>query len=56
MQSIFEILSLIGSPDKISNGKSLSKGSLICFISGMEGRRKLKFGEVSLQTCQNFRE
>ena len=26
----------------------------MCYISGAEGRSKLKFGEVGLQTCENF--
>ena len=48
MQSIFEISFLIGNP-----GKFL-RGSITCYISGTEGRRKLKFGEVGPQICQNF--
>ena len=48
MQSIFEILFLVGSLGKIS------KENLICYISGAECRRKLKFGEVGLQICRKF--
>ena len=29
-------------------------GNLNCHILGTEGRRKLKFGEVSFQICPNF--
>ena len=53
MQSIFEILCLIGNPGKIFSGKSLL-GNLICYISEAEGCRKLKCGKVGLQICQNF--
>ena len=34
--------------------KAFLKGNLICYISGTEGRKKLKFGEVGLQIGQNF--
>ena len=55
MPSIFEILFLIGNPGKISKGeKVFLRGNLICYISGTEGCRKLKLGEVGLQICQNF--
>ena len=50
--SIFEILFLIGNPGKISLEESLSKGNLICYISGTEDCRKLKFGEVGFQIRQ----
>ena len=54
MLSFFEILFLIGNLDKISKGKKpFLRGNLICYTSGMEGRRKLKFGKVGL-ICQNF--
>ena len=52
MLSLFEILLLIG---KISKGKKpFLRGSLIRYISGMEGHRKFIFGEVALQICQIF--
>ena len=52
MQSSFEILFLTGNPGKISTGeKAFLRGNLICYISGTESRRKLKFGEVGLQLC-----
>ena len=55
MQSTFEILFLIGNPGEICRGeKAFPRGNLICCISGTEGRRKLKFGEVGFQVCQNF--
>ena len=55
MQSIFEILFLITNPGKTSVGKkSFPRGNLICYISGTEGCRKLKFGKVGLHICQNF--
>ena len=50
--SIFEILFLIGNPGKISMEESLLKGNLICYISGTEDCRKLKFGEVGFQIRQ----
>ena len=56
MQSIFEILFLVGNPGKISKRKSLFKGNLICNISGTKGCKKFKFGEVCLHTYQNFWE
>ena len=56
MQSIFEILFLIGNPGKFLRGKSLSRGKSNLLHLGMEGRGKLKFGEVSLQIRQNFFE
>ena len=34
--------------------KAFLRGNLICYASGTEGCRKLKFGEVGLHTCQNF--
>ena len=34
--------------------KAFLRGNLICYISRTEGRRKLKFGEVGLQICENF--
>ena len=55
MQSIFEILFLIGNRGKISKGeKAFRRGNLICFISETEGHRKLKFVEVGLHICQIF--
>ena len=53
MQSLFEILFVVGNPGKISKGKSFSKGNLSCLISGTESRKELKFGEVALQMCEN---
>ena len=54
MQPIFEILFLIGNPGEICWGeKAFLRGNLICCIS-VTGRRKLKFGEVGFQVCQNF--
>ena len=50
MQSIFEILFLNRNPYKISKGeKAFLRENIICYISGMEGLRKLKFNEVGLQ-------
>ena len=50
MQSIFEVLFLIGKPGKISEGKkAFLRGNLIGYISGTEDCIKLKFGEVGLQ-------
>ena len=34
--------------------KAFLRGNLICFTSGTEGRRKLKFGEVGLQIWLNL--
>ena len=34
--------------------KAFLRRNLICYISGMEDRRKLKFGEFSLQICKMF--
>ena len=39
-------LCLISNPGNFSN--------LICYISETEGRKKLKFGEVSFHICQIF--
>ena len=39
---------------KFLRGKSLLRGNLNSIILGTEGRRKLKFGEVSLHFCQNL--
>ena len=61
MQKPFEILFLIGNPGKISDAlyilceeEAFVKRILMCYISGTECRRKLKFGEVSLLDYQNF--
>ena len=49
MQAIFKILFLIGNPGKIFEWKkAFLMGNLICYTSGTESRRKLKFGEVGL--------
>ena len=45
MHQLFEILFIVGKPSKISKEN--------CHISETECRRKLKFGEVSLQICQS---
>ena len=46
---------LIGNSGRISKGKkSFYGGNVICYNSGTEGRRKLKFDEVSLQINQKF--
>ena len=55
MQPIFQILFLIGNPGKISKGeKAFLRVNLICYISGTEGRRKLKFSTVGLQIFHIF--
>ena len=36
--------------------KAFLRWNLNCHILGTEGRRKLKFGKVSFQICQNFSE
>ena len=38
----------------LSGEKVFLRGNLNCHILGTERRKKLKFGEVSLQICQNF--
>ena len=54
MQTLFEILLLTSNSGKISKGEKHLRGNLSCYISGKEGRRKLKFGDVSPQICQLF--
>ena len=34
--------------------KAFLRGNLICYISGTDGCRKLKFGEIGFQICQKF--
>ena len=54
MESIFDILYNWQPWQNFLGGKALLRGNLICYSSGTEGRRKLKFGEVGLWICQNF--
>ena len=55
MHLFFKILFLIGNPSKIYKGnKAFQRRNLICYFSAMEGHRKLKFGEVSVQARQKF--
>ena len=52
MQSIFEVLFLIGNSGKIS--KAFQRGNLIFYILETKGCRKLKFGEVGVHNCEDF--
>ena len=45
---------LLASLSKFLREKAFLRGNLNCHILGTKGRRKLKFGEVSLQICQNI--
>ena len=54
MQQLCKILFPIGNPGKILNKKALQRGNLICYILETEGRRNLRFGEISLQLCQTL--
>ena len=48
------LLFLVCNRDKNFKGKKPFKGKSNLFISGKEGRRKLTFGEIGLQICQNL--
>ena len=39
---------------QLENLARFLKGNLLCYISGTEGRRKLKFGEVGLRSVKFF--
>ena len=41
-------------PGKVPGKKAFLRENISCYISEMEGCRKLKFGEVNLQICQIF--
>ena len=54
--NFFYLVSNLQPSQNFEREKAFLKENLICCISGTEGRRKLKFGEVGVQICQNFFE
>ena len=55
MRQIFEILFFNWQPwQNFEEEKAFLRVNLIGYISGTEGRKKLKFGEASLQICPSF--